>query len=108
MLIIKGKVLDVTVETVNAKDSQYYDPNKATFDATTIHLLVGKGARTRNQQVGTAKDFPARDLPKPDDQVELEVLVSAFNSKAGGGYRLTAVERLDKGLRVASPVSATA
>lgn len=90
-LVITGDCLDVTSETVNGPSGS--------FISTTIHLLIG----VRTEAVRVGRDFPPADLPKKDEKnVGLGVVVSAYAGRNGAGYRLTAVERVRQGARVAA------
>jgi len=83
MLQITGKTLDVSTETVTPNGGQ-------PFESTTISLLTGKADIAK---VRVARDFQGA-LPKDGDQVTLDVVVSAFATRAGAGYRLTALARV--------------
>lgn len=80
-LVITGKVLDVSTETVQG------GPN-GSFQSTTISVLSGKA---RLEPVRVGRDFPLANLPKEGDETALEVVVSAYSAKGGAGYRLTAL-----------------
>ena len=92
MLRITGKTLDVTTEQVQLAGR---DP----FTSTTISLLVGK-AQVEHVRVG--RDYQGA-LPKEGEEVTLHVVVSAYATRSGAGYRLTALGR--EGARPVSAVS---
>lgn len=94
MLTISGKVLEVKSETVNGPTGS--------FVSTTISLLSGK---SDVQHVRVGRDYPAARVPKEgEDGVTLEVAVSAYATRNGAGYRLTALDRVEAshGQRVAA------
>lgn len=85
MLNITGKALDVRSEIVNP-------PNGGSaFESVTISLLCGK-ADVEHVRVG--RDFAKSDLPKEGEDCTLAVVVAAYATRNGAGYRLTAVERV--------------
>jgi hypothetical protein len=90
MLQITGKTLDVTTETV-------HPPGGSSFESTTISLLAGKASVER---VRVGRDFEGV-LPKEGEEVTLSVVVSAYASRNGAGYRLTALGRVG-GQRIAA------
>lgn len=83
MLQISGKVLDVTSETVGSPGNS--------FVSTTVSLLSGKA---RVEQVRLGRDFPTSQTPKEGDECTMAVFVSAYTTRNGAGYRLTATERI--------------
>lgn len=85
MLQITGKTLDVTVEDINGPTGS--------FQSTTIHLLCGSGAESNVERVRVARDFPRNLLPKRDEDCTLNVVIAAFKTRDGAGYRLTALSR---------------
>jgi hypothetical protein len=93
MLRITGKTTEVTTEVVNV-------PGKPSFESTTIYVLTGK---SKIEAVRVGRDFSGL-LPKEDEPVELVVVVSAYATRTGAGYRLTALERVaaPAGARVAA------
>jgi len=90
MLTISGQVLDVT--------SEWVKPNTPdAFESITIYLLTGSGAHTKNEGVRVGRDFPKDRLAalKSGDRVTLGVFISAFATRNGAGYRLTADTVID-------------
>jgi hypothetical protein len=96
MLQIIGKCVDVSTERREPPPGASW----SAFDSTKIHLLAGEGRQTRVYDVEVGQQFPADAMPSAgEDDVRLNVTVSGFNTKNGGGYRLTAVSRQAVGLR---------
>lgn len=103
MLQITGKCVDVTTSRVTPPAGATWQA----FDSTTIHLLSGAGRFQKVEQLRVGSEFPADQMPTVDeDDVRLIVSVAGFNTKGGGGYRLTALSRADvagsRALRAAS------
>lgn len=93
MLQITGNTLDVTVELIGeGRDS---------FESTTIHLLTGSGADSNVERVRVGRDFPKSALPGKDQKCTLNVVISAYSTRNGAGYRLTALSRADEPLAAA-------
>ncbi|MCW2787154.1 MAG: phiB5 01 [Marmoricola sp.] len=90
MLQIQGKALDVSVEHVTPA-------NMAAFDSTTVSVLTGKA---EIEKVRIAGSFDGA-LPKEGEEVTLNVVISAFATRGGAGYRLTALSRVQVGARPA-------
>lgn len=90
MLRCKGIVRDIKSETV--------DYNGSSFVSTTVWVQTSK---TTILDLRLSQDFPKADLPREDEEVDLEVVVSAFPRKGGGaGFRVTAVGRVFESLSV--------
>lgn len=102
MLQITGKCVDITTETVNPPPGATW----RAFESTTIHLLSGEGRFQRVERLRVGQDFPSADLPSVDeDDVRIVVSVAGFNTKGGGGYRLTALARSTVGARALKPAA---
>lgn len=86
MLHISGKVLLVEQETITGPSGS--------FVATTVHLLTGKATVER---VRVGRDFPPSAVPSEGDEFAAHVVVSAFATRSGAGYRLTALEPAQAG-----------
>lgn len=96
MLQIIGKCVDVTRERVNPPPGATWQ----SFESTTIHLLAGEGRFQRVERLRVGQDFPPDAIPSVDeDDVRIVVSVAGFNTKGGGGYRLTALARATAGQR---------
>lgn len=91
MLTITGEVLDVTSETIQGPSGS--------FVATRIHLLAG----LRVEEVRVGRDFLPSHLPAKGDHVALVVVASAFKTRQGAGYSLTATSRVDTPKAAAQP-----
>lgn len=99
MLTITGKCLGTKSETVNG-------PN-GSFVSTEIGLTTGDGFDLNVERIRVGRDFPTASLPKDGDTVTLRVVVSAYATRNGAGYRLTALDRVHQGARVAPVANAS-
>lgn len=96
MLRLTGKCLEVTTDTITG------GPN-GSFISTTIHVMTTTPQGPRIEAVRTGAQFPPADLPRKDEDVELDVVVSAWAGKNGAAYRLTALARVKpSGSRIAA------
>jgi len=95
MLKIEGKSLGVSTEHIPTAQGG--------FTKTTIALMTGEGVNSKVEHIGLAKDF-AGELPKDGEHVVFHVVISAFATRNGAGYRLTALSRVQAaaGARVAA------
>jgi hypothetical protein len=90
MLLLTGKCLDVT----------QYEGTGPTgpFTSTTMHILSGIDVL----RVRVGRDFPPGEMPKRDEDLSVEVVVSAYKSKDGAATpQITALSRVRSG-RVAA------
>lgn len=93
MLQITGNWLGVSTETIKPKEGQSW----SAFEKTTISLMVeGPGGRPRVEEIEVGRDVEASALSKfeRDDECTLGVQITAFNTRYGGDYRLTATRVL--------------
>ena len=95
MLRVQGKCLEVKTEQVNGPTG--------TFESTEFSVLTGKSSVER---VRAGRDLGATNYPREGEDVDLEVVVSAWAGKNGAGYRLTAIGRAPA-VRIAPPAAGT-
>lgn len=93
MLTLTGKCLGTKSETVQG-------PN-GSFVSTEIAVQTGDGFDLHVDKIRVGRDFAPADLPKDGENVVLRVFVSAYATRNGAGYRLTAESRVH-GSRIAA------
>lgn len=96
-LRISGRNMGVRRERVEPPEGATW----SAFDRVTLDLLtVGEGNRPIVEGVELGKDFPVSALPPEGSDVEVAVYCTAFNTRGGGRYRLTATALVSETLAV--------